>query len=126
MAKHSPRFLKLVEEAKARIKELTISDVKAKLDRGERFTLVDVREDHEMGRWPPADGRAHAGHCDGPGVCLERQRPKSADEHAPSPHQLPEVRLVEDGKGPSERLPAFAALVDQALSERPEAIGRQP
>jgi len=47
MAKHSPRFLQLVGDAKTRIKETTIDDVKAKLDRGEQFTLVDVREDHE-------------------------------------------------------------------------------
>ena len=47
MAKHSPRFLQLVEGAKSRIRELTVGDVKAKLDRGEQFSLVDVREDHE-------------------------------------------------------------------------------
>ncbi len=47
MAKHTPRFLQLVHDAKTRIKELTIDDVKDKLDRGEDFTLVDVREDHE-------------------------------------------------------------------------------
>src|SRR5688572_29696003 len=47
MAKHTPRFLQLVNDAKTRIKELTVDDVKAKLDRGEPFTLVDVREDHE-------------------------------------------------------------------------------
>jgi rhodanese-related sulfurtransferase len=47
MAKHSPRFLKLVEEAKSRVRELTVSEVKAKLDRRQQFTLVDVREDHE-------------------------------------------------------------------------------
>ena len=35
MAKHSPRFLKLVEEAKRQVKELTVDQVKAKLDRGE-------------------------------------------------------------------------------------------
>lgn len=48
MAKnHSPEFLKLVHDAKSRIRELTVQDVKAKLDRGEDFLLVDVREDHE-------------------------------------------------------------------------------
>jgi rhodanese-related sulfurtransferase len=44
---HSPDFLKLVQDAKSRIRELTVDQVKAKLDRGERFTLVDVREDNE-------------------------------------------------------------------------------
>jgi rhodanese-related sulfurtransferase len=47
MAKHSPRFLQLVNDAKSRIQELSIADVKTRLDRGEKFTLVDVREDHE-------------------------------------------------------------------------------
>ncbi len=44
---HSPRFLKIVEDAKKRIREVTIDDVKAKLDRGEKFLLLDVREESE-------------------------------------------------------------------------------
>jgi rhodanese-related sulfurtransferase len=44
---HSPRFLKIVEETKKRIREVTIDDVKAKLDRGEKFLLIDVREESE-------------------------------------------------------------------------------
>ena len=44
---HSPAFLKLVQDAKSRVRELTIDDVKAKLDRAARFTFVDVREDNE-------------------------------------------------------------------------------
>jgi rhodanese-related sulfurtransferase len=48
MAKqHSPRFLKIVEDAKARVCELPIEDVKAKQDRGDTFMLVDVREESE-------------------------------------------------------------------------------
>ena len=47
---HSPRFLKLVDDVKPRIKELTVDEVKAKLDRGERFHLVDVREESEFAR----------------------------------------------------------------------------
>jgi rhodanese-related sulfurtransferase len=45
--KHSPGFLAIVEDAKARVRECTIADVKARLDRGETFELVDVREDAE-------------------------------------------------------------------------------
>jgi len=45
--KHSPRFLKIVEDAKKRIHEVSIDHVKAKLDRGEKFLLVDVREESE-------------------------------------------------------------------------------
>jgi rhodanese-related sulfurtransferase len=50
MAKHSPRFLHLVQDAKERVRELTVDQVKAKLDRGERFHLVDVREESEYAR----------------------------------------------------------------------------
>jgi rhodanese-related sulfurtransferase len=47
MAKHTPGFLKIVEDAKSRVRECNVQDVKARLDRGEKFVLVDVREDHE-------------------------------------------------------------------------------
>ena len=48
MAKHSPRFLKIVNEARSRIKETTVDEVKKRLDRGDRsFKLVDVREESE-------------------------------------------------------------------------------
>ena len=47
MAKHTPRFLSIVADAKKRIRETTIDEVKAKLDRGEQFLLVDVREESE-------------------------------------------------------------------------------
>jgi rhodanese-related sulfurtransferase len=45
--KHSVRFLHLVDDAKQRIRELGIADVKAMLDSGKRFHLVDVREESE-------------------------------------------------------------------------------
>jgi rhodanese-related sulfurtransferase len=47
---HSPRFLKLVQEAKKHVKEVTVDQVKAKLDRGEKFQLVDVREESEWAK----------------------------------------------------------------------------
>ncbi len=47
---HSPRFLKIVDDAKSRIRELTIDKVKAKLDHGEKFHLVDVREESEYAK----------------------------------------------------------------------------
>ncbi|HEV2946589.1 MAG TPA: rhodanese-like domain-containing protein [Gemmataceae bacterium] len=47
---HSPRFLKIVQDAKARIREVTVDQVKAKLDRGDRFRLVDVREESEWAK----------------------------------------------------------------------------
>jgi rhodanese-related sulfurtransferase len=47
---HTPQFLKLVNDAKSRVKELTVDQVKAKQDRGDKFVLIDVREDHEWAR----------------------------------------------------------------------------
>jgi rhodanese-related sulfurtransferase len=47
---HSPRFLKLVQDAKSRIRETTVDDVKARLDRGEKLTIIDVREESEYAR----------------------------------------------------------------------------
>jgi len=44
---HSPRFLRIAEDARSRVKEISLEDVKAKLDRGETFLLVDVREESE-------------------------------------------------------------------------------
>jgi rhodanese-related sulfurtransferase len=50
MAKHTPQFLKIVNDAKTRIKELTVDDVRRKRERGETFHLIDVREDHEWAK----------------------------------------------------------------------------
>ena len=44
---HSPGFLKLAQDAKARVKECTVDDVKRRLASGESFPLVDVREESE-------------------------------------------------------------------------------
>jgi rhodanese-related sulfurtransferase len=50
MAQHATRFLQVVEDAKKRIREVSVDQVKAKLDRGERFHLIDVREESEWTR----------------------------------------------------------------------------
>jgi rhodanese-related sulfurtransferase len=47
---HSPRFLQLVQDAKKRIREVTVDDVKARLDRGDKLHLVDVREESEWAK----------------------------------------------------------------------------
>src|ERR1700730_948808 len=47
---HSPRFLRIVEDAKTRIREVRVDDVKARLDRGEKFLLLDVREESEYAK----------------------------------------------------------------------------
>ena len=44
---HAPQFLKLVNDAKSRVKETNVADVKRRKDAGENFLLVDVREDSE-------------------------------------------------------------------------------
>lgn len=58
MAKqHKPGFLKLAEAARQRVTETTAAELKARLDRGDAFLLLDVREDHEWqaGRLPRAE-----------------------------------------------------------------------
>ena len=57
---HNPAFLKLVEEAKHRVREVTIADVKKKMETGERFHFIDVREDHEFAK-DHAEGATHLG-----------------------------------------------------------------
>ncbi len=45
---HAPRFLKLCTEVRARIVEISVEDVAARLARGDQFELVDVREESEF------------------------------------------------------------------------------
>jgi len=47
---HPPRFLKIVDDAKTRIRETTVDVIKSRLDRGDKFTLVDVREESEFAK----------------------------------------------------------------------------
>jgi rhodanese-related sulfurtransferase len=48
MAKaHSPGFLKVTADARSRVTECTVADVKTRRAAGEAFTLIDVREDGE-------------------------------------------------------------------------------
>jgi rhodanese-related sulfurtransferase len=58
--KHNPGFLKLVDEARARVKECTVAEAKARLDRGEVLYFLDVREDAEFAR-DHAKGARHLG-----------------------------------------------------------------
>ena len=78
MAKHSPRFLKLCEETKARVKETTVEEVKQRLDRGERdFVLVDVREESE---W-------NAGHIPGAVHLGKGVIERDIEQKVPDPNQ---------------------------------------
>ena len=58
--KHSPGFLQLVEDAKTRIREVTVEETRSSLAAGENVRLIDVREDHE---WEAghAQGALHLG-----------------------------------------------------------------
>jgi rhodanese-related sulfurtransferase len=47
---HSARFLQIVDAARKRIRETTVDEVKAKLDRGDNFLLLDVREESEYAK----------------------------------------------------------------------------
>ncbi len=47
---HPPGFLKLVNDAKTRVRETDVHTVKKQLDAGEKIVLVDVREDSEWTR----------------------------------------------------------------------------
>ena len=47
---HPPRFLKIVDDAKTRIRETDVNQVKDRLDRKDKFILVDVREESEFAK----------------------------------------------------------------------------
>ncbi|MGA2856788.1 MAG: rhodanese-like domain-containing protein [Candidatus Sulfotelmatobacter sp.] len=47
---HPPRFLKIVDDAKTRVRETNVDEVKARMDRGDKFLLVDVREESEFAK----------------------------------------------------------------------------
>ncbi|MBT6227708.1 MAG: sulfurtransferase [Candidatus Scalindua sp.] len=47
MKEHSSKFLTIVNDAKRKISETNVEEVKTKLDRGDKFNLVDVREESE-------------------------------------------------------------------------------
>jgi len=57
---HAPGFLRLVEESRKRIRETTPEAVRARQRAGERFHLVDVREDSEWDQGRAA-GAVHLG-----------------------------------------------------------------
>lgn len=57
---HANGFKKIVAEAKKNVRELTVGEVAEKLKKGEKFHLVDVREDDEW-REVRAKGALHIG-----------------------------------------------------------------
>jgi rhodanese-related sulfurtransferase len=47
---HGEKFLVIVKDAKSRVRETDVDAVKGRMDRGEKFVLVDVREDSEFAK----------------------------------------------------------------------------
>ena len=47
---HPPRFLKIVDDARSRVRETNVDEVKKRMDRGDKFILVDVREESEYAK----------------------------------------------------------------------------
>jgi rhodanese-related sulfurtransferase len=47
---HSPRFLKIVNEVKSRVRETSVPEIKKRIDQGHKFILVDVREESEYAK----------------------------------------------------------------------------
>jgi len=73
---HSEGFLNLVKDAKSRVKEVDYREIKKRVDAGEKFTLVDTREDLE---W--ANGHVPGAIHLGRGV-IERDIEKTVPDHS--------------------------------------------
>lgn len=50
MAKHAPKFLQIVNDARARVKECSVDHVMAMIEQGDKFLLIDVREESEFAK----------------------------------------------------------------------------
>jgi rhodanese-related sulfurtransferase len=75
--KHSPGFLELVEDARQRVREISVEETRTRVDSG-RAILIDVREDNE---W--AAGHARGAQHIGKGVIerdIEARFPDKAAE----------------------------------------------
>jgi rhodanese-related sulfurtransferase len=72
------RFLQLVEEARAKIRETSVPEIRRRIEAGERFYLIDVREEGEYAR-----GRIPGANWLGKGILerdVERAIPDPAAE----------------------------------------------
>ncbi|MDP3542491.1 MAG: rhodanese-like domain-containing protein [Elusimicrobiota bacterium] len=57
---HSPEFLKIVDDAKTRVKQTDVAAVLARVKKGEKLLLVDTREDNEWDKGR-IEGAIHLG-----------------------------------------------------------------
>ena len=60
MATHGAGFVRLVDDAKTRVREMSVEEVQARLERGEKLHFLDVREDSEWAQ-DRARGARHLG-----------------------------------------------------------------
>jgi rhodanese-related sulfurtransferase len=60
VAKHSERFLRLVDETRKLVRETTVPEVYRRIARGEKLVLIDTREDDEW-RASRIPGAVHLG-----------------------------------------------------------------
>ena len=74
--KHSLAFEELCNDARSRVRELSVEEVKEKLAAGAKFYFIDVREDHEWNQ-----GHAQAAQHLGRGI-IERDIEKSVPDKA--------------------------------------------
>jgi rhodanese-related sulfurtransferase len=74
--KHSEAFLKIVNDAKSRIREISPVATQQKLDRGDTFQFIDVREDNEWDK-----GRAKGARHLGKGI-IERDIEGQVPDHS--------------------------------------------
>jgi rhodanese-related sulfurtransferase len=75
--KHSEEFLKLVDDAKTRVREISVADTQSKLAADKNVQLIDVREDNE---WL-------AGHATGANI--SGRELLNATSHSKCPTSLP-------------------------------------
>lgn len=54
---HSPGFLRIVNEARARVEEVSVAEARARLAADPTVALLDVREDHEWQVEHAAEGQ---------------------------------------------------------------------
>ena len=73
---HSERFLKIVNDAKSRIREISPAETQKKLARGDAFHFIDVREDNEWDK-----GRATGAKHLGKGI-IERDIESQVPDHS--------------------------------------------
>jgi rhodanese-related sulfurtransferase len=58
MKVHNPGFLTLVDDAKLRVKQMSVTEYEQLANSGEPFVFIDVREDHEWNAAHPT-GAVH-------------------------------------------------------------------